>query len=105
MEQMGMNITVIKAGCSNMFKSPVFRAALAGVSGTTIELYDTDGSVGAAKGAGLGASVYKSAGEAFSTLKKIKTVEPSVSDIPAYQDAYGRWKELLNQKLYNNINI
>ena len=55
MRGMGMDISVIKAGKANMFLSPIFRETLAGVSGATIELYDTDGSVGAARGAGIGA--------------------------------------------------
>ena len=59
MEQMGMHITNIHAGNANMFLSPIFRNTLAGVTGATIELYDTDGSVGAAKGAGMGAGIYK----------------------------------------------
>ena len=59
MQQMGMDIHKIHAGKANMFLSPLFRDTLAGVSGATIELYDTDGSVGAAKGAGIGAGIYK----------------------------------------------
>ena len=52
MEDMGMPINKIHAGNANMFLSPLFRDTLAGVTGATIELYDTDGSIGAAKGAG-----------------------------------------------------
>ena len=59
MQQMGMDIKKIHAGKANMFFSDVFRNTLAGVSGATIELYETDGSVGAAKGAGLGCGIYK----------------------------------------------
>ena len=59
-----------------MFLSPLFRDTLAGVSGATIELYDTDGSVGAAKGAGIGAGIYKNADEAFATLDKLQVIEP-----------------------------
>ena len=50
MEDMGMPINKIHAGNANMFLSPLFRDTLAGVTGATIELYDTDGSIGAAKG-------------------------------------------------------
>ncbi len=46
MEQMGMDVKKIHAGHANMFLSPLFRETLAGVSGATIELFDTDGSVG-----------------------------------------------------------
>lgn len=93
MESMGMNVNKIHAGKANMFLSPVFREALAGVTGATIELYDTDGSVGAAKGAGIGAGIYKNHEEAFATLKKLEIIEPSHET--EYAAAYGRWKELI----------
>ncbi|MBR1547842.1 MAG: carbohydrate kinase, partial [Prevotella sp.] len=76
MQQMGMDIKNIHAGKANMFLSPLFRSTLAGVSGATIELYDTDGSVGAAKGAGIGAGIYKTADEAFASLEKLQVIEP-----------------------------
>ncbi|MDE6188113.1 MAG: carbohydrate kinase, partial [Duncaniella sp.] len=99
MEQMGMPINKIHAGHANMFLSPLFRNTLAGVSGATIELYDTDGSVGAAKGAGMGAGIYRDNNEAFASLEKIEIIEPSVSDSRAYRDAYDLWKERLMREI------
>lgn len=99
MEQMGMPINKIHAGHANMFLSPLFRNTLAGVSGATIELYDTDGSVGAAKGAGIGAGIYRDNNEAFASLEKIEIIEPSVSDSRAYRDAYDLWKERLMREI------
>jgi xylulokinase len=96
MQQMGMDIKKIHAGRANMFLSPLFRNTLAGVSGATIELYETDGSVGAAKGAGIGAGIYKDHNEAFATLEKLQVIEPSDSDRSEYQAAYARWKDALN---------
>ena len=93
MEQMGMNVSKIHAGHANMFLSPIFRNTLAGVTGAVIDLYDTDGSVGAAKGAGIGAEIYKDNKEAFSTLEKLAVIEPS--DTEAYRDAYEVWKSRL----------
>jgi xylulokinase len=93
MEQMGMNVNKIHAGHANMFLSPIFRDTLAGVTGAVIELYDTDGSVGAAKGAGIGAGIYKDNNEAFATLEKLAVIEPS--DTQAYADAYEIWKSRL----------
>ena len=49
MREIGIHPSVIRAGMANMFLSPVFRDTLAEISGATIELYDTDGSVGAAR--------------------------------------------------------
>ncbi|WP_315302810.1 FGGY-family carbohydrate kinase [Tannerella forsythia] len=102
MEQMGISIQKIHAGKANMFLSPLFREMLAGVTGAVIELYDTDGSVGAAKGAGIGAGIYKDNNEAFATLEKVEVIEPKPADREAYAGAYGRWKQcLLNVLSYN----
>lgn len=95
MRQMGMDISTIHAGRANMFLSPVFRDALASTSGATIELYDTDGSVGAAKGAGVGAGIYRDHDEAFATLKKLAVIEPKEELRTQYLNAYSRWKNIL----------
>ena len=99
MQQMGMDIKKIHAGKANMFLSPLFRNTLAGVSGATIELYDTDGSVGAAKGAGIGAGIYKDSDEAFATLDKLEVIEPDTKNGEAYKQAYNTWKDTLNNRL------
>ncbi len=95
MAKMGMDIHKIHAGKANMFLSPLFRDTLASVSGATIELYETDGSVGAAKGAGIGAGIYKDHDEAFATLKKLSVIEPNEAEKSAYLEAYANWKEKL----------
>ena len=95
MQQMGMELKTIRAGKANMFLSPIFRDTLAGVTGATIELCDTDGSVGAARGAGLGVGIYANHREAFASLKKLQVIEPVAKDVPAYREAYERWRELI----------
>lgn len=92
MEQMGMEVKRIHAGRANMFLSPLFRQTLANVTGATINLYDTDGSIGAARGAGIGAGIYKSHHEAFTTLQQLGTIEPHSADNDATMEAYERWK-------------
>lgn len=99
MQQMGMDIKKIHAGKANMFLSPLFRDTLAAVSGATIELYETDGSVGAAKGAGMGCGIYKDHDEAFSTLKKLAVIAPDEKNRDAYLTAYAAWKDKLEQLL------
>ena len=99
MEQMGIPVQKIHAGHANMFLSPIFRDTLAGVTGATIELYDTDGSVGAAKGAGIGAGIYKDNNEAFATLDKLAIIEPDAAKQQEYLDAYARWKKCLEHVL------
>ncbi len=95
MQQMGMSISKIHAGNANMFLSPIFRETLASVTGAVIELYDTDGSVGAAKGAGMGAGIYKDNREAFATLAKLQVIEPDETRKSAYCEAYERWKSYI----------
>src|SRR5574344_1091383 len=99
MQQMGMDIYKIHAGKANMFLSDMFRDTRAGVSGATIELYDTDGSVGAAKGAGIGAGIYKDHDEAFATLEKLQVIEPDEKHRTEYLHAYAEWKERLQQAI------
>ena len=99
MENIGIHAKVIRAGKANMFLSPVFRETLSGVTGATIELYDTDGSVGAARGAGIGSGYYSSAAEAFSSLQKLDTVQPDVSKKDQYEEAYQNWKTLLEKQM------
>ena len=99
MQQMGMELNKIHAGRANMFLSPLFRETLANVSGATIELYETDGSVGAAKGAGIGAGIYKDHDEAFSTLKRLAVIAPEESKREEYIEAYREWKDILEKSL------
>jgi xylulokinase len=99
MRNTGIQPKVIRAGFTNMFLSKVFREALSDASGASIELYDTDGSQGAAKGAGIGSGYYKSFTEAFSGLKRIETIEPDISKASAYRDAYEKWKEVLGRAM------
>lgn len=98
MNKMGMDIHKIHAGHANMFLSNVFRQTLASTSGATIELYETDGSVGAAKGAGMGCGIYKDHDEAFASLKKLSVVEPNEKKRADYLEAYARWKEALRKQ-------
>lgn len=99
MEQMGIPVKKIHAGHANMFLSPIFREMLAGVTGAVIELYNTDGSVGAAKGAGIGVGIYKDNNEAFATLEKLDVIEPNVAQAQAYAEAYAKWKHRLEKSM------
>lgn len=98
MENIGMKIDRIHAGHANMFLSPIFRDTLAGVSGAVIDLYDTDGAAGAAKGAGIGAGIYRDNNEAFASLVKLGEIHPAADRTP-YIEAYVRWKSYLQTTL------
>ena len=93
----GIEAKVIRAGKSNMFLSPVFRQTLADIAGVSIELYNTDGAAGAARGAGIGSGYYSSANEAFQGLKKIETIDPERNDKDRVNLAYQRWEDNLKK--------
>jgi xylulokinase len=99
MQQAGVQVKTVRAGHANMFLSPLFGEAFATVTGATVELYNTDGSQGAARGAGLGAGLYADAAQAFVGLDCQKTIEPNAAQADAYRDAYGRWQEVLHAQL------
>jgi xylulokinase len=95
MREMGIVVETVKAGYANMFLSPLFREAFASTTRTTVEVFETDGAVGAARGAGIGAGIYKNSDEAFFGLEKKIVIEPDESLTNSYADAYGRWREVL----------
>ena len=95
MRQMGMDIRQIHAGQANMFLSDIFRQTLATTSGATIRLMETDGAAGAAKGAGIGAGIYRDHNEAFSSLRQLATIQPDTTRQDECREAYERWKQHL----------
>jgi len=95
LEGLGIKPSIIRAGKANMFLSSLFRDALSTLTGVATELFDTDGSVGAARGAGVGVGYYKSFGDAFQGLNKIEEIHPDLSTQVYYQEAYDRWKQYL----------
>ena len=96
MKEVGIDPKVIRAGEANMFLSKVFREALSCITGTVIHLYNTDGSVGAARGAGIGCSYYLTEKEAFKGLAAVSVTEPDRLKSPDYEKAYLRWKEIVS---------
>lgn len=99
MTSMGLKINMVKAGKANMFLSPVFREAFANTTGTAVRLFNTDGSQGAARGAGLGAGTYKDFNEAFNGLKALSETEPEKDKSRLYKEAYNNWLNHLNKQL------
>ncbi|MFN3801277.1 xylulokinase [Belliella pelovolcani] len=97
MKDMGLNLNTVKAGHANMFLSPLFREAFVNMNQVALELYDTDGSQGAARGAGIGLGYYGSQADAFVGLEKITSLEPEQSLAEAYQGVYATWLTALEK--------
>ncbi|MCD6346732.1 MAG: carbohydrate kinase [Bacteroidales bacterium] len=98
MQQMGVKTKVVRAGEANMFQSSLFTSIFATVTNTIVELYDTDGALGAARAAGVGAGYYASVKQAFESLKLIKQVEPDIKLKSFYDEQYQSWKQNLTLK-------
>jgi len=98
MRQNGMNPTVIKAGEANMFLSDVFTETLVNVLQVPVELYNADGSVGAALGAGIGVQAFDQH-ELGKGLSCLHTIVPQQQGV--VEDTYQQWKAWLLQELGN----
>lgn len=99
MRENGMHPTVIRAGKSNMFLSPVFTGAFVNATGVPVELYESDGSIGAAIGAGIGAKTFKNEAEAFEKSKPLQLIEPTCAE--EYNQHYADWKKVLGKAMGN----
>lgn len=95
LRNMGLNIDSVKVGDSNLFKSKIFKEVFVNVSKTKLYVYNTDGSLGAARGAALGSGDYNNEEEAFSSLKLIEKLIPQESK--SMDESYKNWKKLLNK--------
>ena len=96
MQEMGMSLQTIRAGHANMFLSEVFASTFSNVSNCVIELYNTDGAVGAAWAAGFGVGYYKSFPECFQGMEIIKRIEPAENAKQQTLDAYQNWRKELS---------
>lgn len=100
LQQNGVQPSVIRAGKANMFLSEVFLDAFVNTLQVPVELFQTDGSAGAAIGAGYGAKVYATIEEAFVNSKPLQIIEPSGNN--AYAPAYANWEYQLALQIKNN---
>ncbi len=101
MKELSVNPKVIRAGMANMYLSKIFRDTISTLSGAVIQLYNTDGSLGAARAAAYGAGFYASFNEAFKGLECLMTVEPDIQNKDQYLSAYNNWLRELQTKLNN----
>ncbi len=98
MQEIGVSASVIRAGKANLFLSDIFQRAVANLTNATIELYDTDGAQGAARGAGIGFGFYNIK-EAFTGLNLLKRIEPNNKEQEKYSAVYEKWKAYLNSQI------
>jgi xylulokinase len=100
MRENGMQPAIIRAGKANMFLSEVFSNSFVNATGVPVELFEVDGSIGAALGAGVGIEYFENASSAFSKRKLLGFVEPSGNN--RYEELYQEWKAILKLQLQKN---
>ena len=93
MKAMDINLQTVRAGHANMFLSDVFASTFANATGCVVELYNTDGAVGAARGAGVGAGVYSDFKESFKGMEITKRIEPDKNFQNQTLEVYQDWKK------------
>lgn len=98
MKELAVDPKIIRAGMANMFLSKIFRETISNLSGATIQLYNTDGALGAARAAAYGAGFHSSLDESFKGLECLATVEPSAREVEQCKASYEKW---LNQLQIN----
>lgn len=96
MQQMGIQLATIRAGYANMFLSDVFASTVANVTNCAVELYNTDGALGAARAAGVGAGYYPDFASSFTGMQLIKRIEPQQDRQQQTAEAYQNWKTHLS---------
>lgn len=99
MKSLNLSPKVIRAGKANMFLSSIFRETISTLAGTEIQLFNTNGALGAARAAAYGSGFYSSVKDAFINLKSLETVKPEKKNLNLYQEAYINWKNELEKKL------
>ena len=97
MRENGITPSVIRAGMANLFLSDVFLDAFVNATNTPVELYKSDGSVGAALGAGIGANIFANEKDAFSNTTALQLIQPNAAQ--PYNDIYLDWKATLEKQL------
>jgi len=97
LQELGLDLSTLRAGNDNLFRSRIFSETIASLLGCRIELLDTTGAVGAARAAGLGAGLYDSL-RTGGRPQPIRVYEPAPSP-NTLREAFLRWREDLQHIL------
>jgi xylulokinase len=102
MVEMGLSLKRVRAGMANMFLSGLFSQTFANLIHCPVELYNTDGAFGAARGAGYGSGYYTNIRECYAGMKIVSSIDPVEHDANQIREIYERWKKGLSDILLNN---
>lgn len=96
LHELGLDLSVIRTGNDNLFRSAVFSQTLATLVGAEIEVLDTNGAAGAARAAGVGAGFFESPETAVGVAMAVMRYAPE-RDGEACREAYERWVRMLGR--------
>lgn len=94
LKEMGLEVSVMRVGNDNLFRSEIFAQTIANLLQCKIELMEATGAVGAAKAAGVATGIYASVEEAMKQVKVLKIYEAE-GEISRYNLAYDAWNKEL----------
>lgn len=95
LEEMGLNLSVLRVGNDNLFQSPIFASTISTLLGCRIELLRTTGATGAAIAAGVGIGLWSDAAEGLGRLETVAVHEPQQMLGRPLADAYADWAQRL----------
>jgi xylulokinase len=98
MKNDGTEINIIKAGNDNLFRSDIFSNTISALINHDIEIYNTTGSVGAARASGLINDDFDKFSDFLTQNDHVKTYKP-IKDNQLYIKAYSNWKNELKTLL------
>jgi xylulokinase len=100
-QEMGLPINRVRAGNANMFLSGLFSQTFANCSGCPVDLYNTDGAIGAARGAGYGVKYYAQLKDCYRGMELVRLIEPEKNNEKRVKEIYQEWKSGLKDLLKN----
>ncbi len=99
MQSLGFGLSAVRAGDANLFKSRLFRRIFSSAVGARLLVFGTDGSQGAARGAGVGAGLYRTPEEAAGRLDVLDEIRPDPDLAARYEETYRRWRRAMDASL------
>jgi xylulokinase len=97
LSDLNINRNTIRAGNANLFLSDIFKSIFANVTDTPLEIFNTDGANGAARGAALGFGTFETMEEAFDDLQLLEVIEPNSELSIMYKESFEGWKETISK--------
>lgn len=97
MQEVGIDLSIMRVGNDNLFQSEIFSTTLSTLTGSSIEVLETTGAVGAAIGAGAFTRGEAFMRDALAKTAVVKRYEPN----PAWEEevkvAFEQWKRTLEK--------